>query len=113
MEIKEPLTRIEVLLETWADWMRHGNFVARGYPSKASGITELGVTSFQDMEETADSSLARAIDAIIVGLAETHQSAINHAYLGSKYLFPICYYLIHLDEAKVIIGDGLEKRGIC
>jgi len=112
IEIMKPLARIEVLLQTWADWMRHGGSVARGYPSKACGFAELGVTSIEDIEDTSDDWLARALDAIIRGLPDQERAAIDHQYLDARYRYLIVFYAPTLYNAKKLIQAGIERKGI-
>lgn len=112
IEIVEPMSRLEVILQTWADWMRRGGSVARGYPGKACGFAELGATSIEDMEDTSDTWLAAAVDAIIRGLPDEERSAIHHQYLDSRYRFRVVFYAATLRKAKALVQAGVERKGI-
>ena len=112
VEVIESPDRLESLLQTWADWMRRGGSVARGYPQKACGFAELGATSIQDVEDTSDDWWSSSIDAIIRGLPEPERSAINHQYLDSKYRFQIAFYAATLHSSKKLIQEGMSKKGI-
>ncbi|SEO78163.1 hypothetical protein [Nitrosovibrio sp. Nv6] len=112
IEIVEPISRLEVILLTWADWMKRGGSVARGYPGKACGFAELGATSIEDMEDTGDVWLAQAVDAIIRGLPEEERSAIHHQYLDARYRGLVVFYAATLRRAKGMIQAGIERKGI-
>lgn len=112
IEIAKPLNRLEIQLQTWADWMRSGGAVAKGYPSKACGFAELGATSIADIEDVGDAWLARAMDAIISGLPDQERSAIHHQYLDSKYRYQIVFYAPTLHNARAMIQAGADKKGV-
>ena len=112
IEIVEPLSRLEIVLLTWADWMRSGGSVARGYPRKACGFAELGATSIEDMEDTSDAWLAKSIDAIIRGLPDQERNALHHQYLDSRYRYQIVFYAATLHRAREMVLAGMTKKGI-
>lgn len=112
IEIVEPLSRIETVLQTWAYWMRHGGTVARGYPVKACGFAEYGASSVEDMEDTSDEWLSKSIDAIIRGLPDEENNAIHHQYLDSRYRFRIVFYAPTLRNAKRLIQEAMNRKGI-
>lgn len=111
-------SRLEALLQIWAAWMGYGRATTKGFPYKSSGFTELGVSSFQDIEDTGDNYAAKAIDAIIKGLPEMERSALHHCYLNSFYVdswgrsYPIGGYGDALDNARNLVESVREKRGI-
>jgi hypothetical protein len=112
IEIVEPLSRLEIQLQIWADWMRHGGAIEQGYPHKAAGLAQLGVTSITDIEDTGDIWLARAIDTIVGDLPDQERAAINHQYLDSKYRYQIVFYAPTLHNAKKLIQAGVDRKGI-
>jgi hypothetical protein len=112
IEIAEPLSRLEVLLQTWADWMRRETSTARGYPVRSCMFAGYGDSTVKDMEHSSDHWLAEAIDAIIRGLPDQEKSAICHQYLDSKYRYQIVFYAPTLHNARRLIQAGVDRRGI-
>lgn len=103
--------RLEWHLLGWAEWMEHGGGV-RGFPSRSAGFVAGGnSTSFDDMIETADIAAARAVDAIIDGLAPIEQVAIHHAYLAAVWRSSRVNLAAVLGRAKGKIAAGLRARG--
>lgn len=75
------IARVESLLASWADWMRHETF-GRGYPSRSAGLASGGVFErFSDMLEQSENATCVCVDAAIRDLATLHQMAIAHRWL--------------------------------
>lgn len=112
MIVKEPVSRVDALLHQWAEWMRRGNNVARGFPFKSAGIVEVGICSFDDMEYSSNAVLARAVDTIVNDLPDMEKNAIGHYYLDNKYMHPIITYEASLNNAMELVELGCDKKGI-
>jgi len=81
IEIVDPLTRMEFLLRLWANWMRQGGGVSRGYPTSSSCFIS-GSTSLREIEEVANKCLAKVVDTIINDLPYEEKSAIHRQYFS-------------------------------
>ena len=107
--------RLEFLLLTWSEWMRLGRReVAMGYPIKAAGIAEPGISSFDDFEYVSDAWYGKAVDSIVQGLPEKERAAINFKYLGSRYMFDSegYSYVDVVENALRLVQEAVERKGI-
>ena len=74
-----------------------------------------GVSSSSDFDgmcEQADRVAARAVDAILEGLAPSEQAAVRHLHLGVAWRFPRNNMLDLYEKAKMKVGIQLRARGI-
>jgi hypothetical protein len=73
---------VALALDGWAIWMDGGS-VAKGYPSKSSGIESGGIHCSEDGEHEADNYLALATDAAVRSLNPVQIAAIGVLWLGN------------------------------
>lgn len=114
IEIVPPLSRLEVLLLNWADWQQRSRAnISAGYPTRACGIVTNN-TDFEDIENILDTQIAKVVDAIVQDLPDEERSAINHKYLGSRFLYDSdgFAYVNLIHNAKRLIQSGVERKGI-
>jgi hypothetical protein len=115
IEIAPPLARIEVLLQTWADYdksKRDGGVVTHGYPTRSCGFVGGGSSTVEDMEDSVDCNKGINIAAILKGLAADERSAIRHQYLDEDYEGLIVFYGCTLRRAKGRVEAAAKRRGI-
>jgi len=110
--IAPPLDRLESHLLTWADWMRTGGCVDRKFPNNAAGFTAYGINSFDEIEDSANTFIATVIDAIVQDLPRRERNAINHEYLHSRYMYASEFFSDALKNAKCIVQDGINRKGL-
>ena len=105
-------TRVDVLLELWAEWMRHGGDIARWYPNNACGMDGAGKMHTEDFYRGIEVDIATTVDTIVHDLGESHRAAIRHCYLGDKYAGYLPIYWDLVTTAKEIIKQKAEEKGI-
>ena len=103
--------RCEWHLSNWSAWMRAGG-VNLWYPSRASGgMGRSGSTDFDAMCANADTTSARAVDALIEGLPQAEKLTIHNEWLSTVFRVrgdPAELYA----SAKERIAKGLAAKGI-
>jgi hypothetical protein len=113
IEIVPPLERTEFLLLVWSDWVKRGGKFERGYPPRSSVFAEVGKNSVEDMEDSNERYIARAVDTIVYkDLPKEESSAIQHQYLGKEYKGLIVFYSPTLKRAKEMAKKLFVKKGI-
>ena len=106
--------RLVILLEDWAEWMR-GYSPVRGYSNHTVGLSNGygSSTTFEDMCESSDSIVCKAIDAELDSLVPSHRAAINRRYgVASVFRFPRMNYADCLIQAHEQLIERLPKRGV-
>jgi hypothetical protein len=103
--------RVEWHLENWGRWMRSGSAVS-GFPHRACGCTSWGDAWDDDtVLEASERVSAKAVHAIIEGLALAERLALNCRYLAARYA-DSRQYIGALATARENVGAGLKRRGI-
>jgi hypothetical protein len=106
--------RVKEALDIWAEWMQQDD-TKLGYPSKSAVILSGGGAwgSFgDDLEAEVDSTMARAVDAIMEGMPLSQRNAVFHFHIAA--VFTPRRTLIEDDyaDALVSVEVGLRKRGL-
>ncbi len=106
--------RLAFHLVNWADWQRtRASDYGRRYPSRASGRMGVsGASDFDSMVEVADAICARAVEAILDGLAPAERCAVHHRHLAAVFRFPRVELERAYTAACEAIRRGLRSRGI-
>lgn len=104
--------KVKEYLNGWAEWMRSDN-TKLGYPSKALMLSSGGAsTSFEDMCEVLDSTISKAIDAILEGVTISQRLAVHHYHLGAVWRSSRSHMLDNYADALMAIEFGLRRRGL-
>jgi hypothetical protein len=109
MDIKDELAPI---MEAWATWMHHGGNISKGYPSQVSYIQGAGKQSSDDFYDETQFLIGSIVNAIVNDLDTAQMVAINHCYLGSKWLYNINEYPTSLETALDAIKVQAIAKGI-
>jgi len=101
-------------LDNWAAWMR-GYCPTRGYPSRAAGLRTGGAVYGDDFEALvaqADRRCAQAVDAVVSELPIFEQKALQVRHLALEWRYIMLDLEQVYDHAVVMVGLGLDVRGI-
>jgi hypothetical protein len=105
-------SRLDVLLENWAEWMRAGSY-GQGYPKRTPGLRSTGGTDLDAMTHDVDVRLARAVDAIVDGLPQNEQLAVLRAYRLTADVWRLREpWDALLARARVAVRVGLKQRRV-
>ena len=112
-DIYKQIGRLVVLMEDWANWQR-GYSGIKGYPSHSIGLQSGYVSStFEDMCDSVDNEVFRAIDAAVSDLVAGQAAAINKRYgVSAVFRFPRGNYEELLIEAHQVLMTTLPKKGV-
>lgn len=110
-EAGEEERRIDVALETWAQWAQAPDG-SMGYPNH-SAVLQNGTGDAWDVWcDEADKRLAKAVDAILWSMPPAPRAAVHRRYLDAVFCFPRDNYAGLLLDARQRIAIGLRKRGL-
>ena len=99
------------LLEDWASW-QSGYSPKLGYPSRAAVIATSASSTFEDMCDSLDADLCRAVDTAVYDLSIHHRSAIMRRYMAAVFRFPRLDYQALLQQAHEELLDKLIRRHV-
>ncbi len=90
----------------------HSDNVSRGFPSRSPGIKFRASTSFDDLAEEVDASLARSVDAVIDDLPPRLRMALSARFLGCRWFGDRDELPEAVQAAKAAVAAALVRRGV-
>lgn len=104
--------KVKEALTAWAEWQRSDN-LRLGYPSKSLMLSSGGGSStFEDMIDTLDNSIAQAVEAILEGLSISQRMAVHHYHLNAVYRSNRSNIEDDYSTALMVIEFQLRRRGL-
>lgn len=105
------IDEIELLLNTWADYMREWENPARGHNTEAKGMITSWRKDFEELVEAADDEEIAKVDACVDSLKPIHRDALFRRYgLGAnvwRWPEPATW-----EEVKAAIRPLLREKGL-
>ena len=104
--------RLADCLEIWCEWMHRDN-LKLGYPSSSHGFITSWIKDDQDKYDEADNLTARAVSAVVESMSQPHKTAVyvSQGLLPRVFNFRVSYEDA-LEEAMMVLEDGLRRRGV-
>jgi len=103
-------SRVDWALDEWARYMR-GTGNALGYPTKIAMIGVSGASDFDDLCDAADTTIARAVDALIDDLGPSQRASVYHVHLAAVWRFREPVEELY-ERARTAVEAGLSRKGL-